>query len=186
MRRAVHDFDIHYPVAVDSNYVIWRAFENQYWPADYFVDAMGRIRGHQFGEGDYDGSERLIRELLTQAGYTELPPPASGIEGQGVQAPPDQADINSPETYVGYARAQSFSSPGGIAQDRSNAYSVPAALALNQWALAGMWTRLRRGRHAVARAGHNRLSFPGSRPASRARAGRRRQVHPLSRYYRRP
>ena len=140
VRRAVHDFDIHYPVAVDSNYVIWRAFENQYWPADYFVDAMGRIRGHQFGEGDYDGSERLIRELLTQAGYTELPPPASGIEGQGVQAPPDQADINSPETYVGYARAQSFSSPGGIAQDRSNAYSVPAALALNQWALAGMWT----------------------------------------------
>jgi hypothetical protein len=82
----------------------------------------------------------LIRELLTQAGYTGLPPPASDIEGRGIQAAADQGDINSPETYVGYARAQSFSSPSGIAQDRSNAYSVPAALTLNQWALAGTWT----------------------------------------------
>jgi cytochrome c biogenesis protein CcdA/thiol-disulfide isomerase/thioredoxin len=141
VRRAVLDLGIRYPVALDNNYSVWRAFNNQYWPAHYFVDATGRIRGHHFGEGDYDGSEQTIRQLLTQAGYANLPPPGSATQAaSGVEAAADMAHDQSPETYIGYQRAQSFSSPGGAVPDRPHNYQAPASLALNQWALAGIWT----------------------------------------------
>jgi cytochrome c biogenesis protein CcdA/thiol-disulfide isomerase/thioredoxin len=140
VRRAVADLKITYPVALDNDYVIWQAFNNQYWPAHYFIDATGRIRGHHFGEGGYDESEQTIRRLLTEAGYGDLPPAGMGkAQGVGVQAPPDEAHDQSPETYVGYRRADSFASPGGLVQDQSHLYSAPAALRLNQWALAGSW-----------------------------------------------
>lgn len=141
VRRAVRDLGILYPVALDNQYSIWQAFDNQYWPAHYFIDAMGRIRGHQFGEGDYEGSERTIRQLLLEAGMHDLPPAgAQSIEATGIEAAADESDIQSPETYVGYERAANFSSPGGFAQDRPGAYEAPGALHLNQWALAGTWT----------------------------------------------
>jgi cytochrome c biogenesis protein CcdA/thiol-disulfide isomerase/thioredoxin len=141
VRRAVLDLGISYPVALDNNYSLWRAFNNQYWPAHYFVDATGRIRGHHFGEGDYDASEQTIRQLLTQAGYANLPPPGSATQtASGVEAAADMAHDQSPETYIGYQRAQSFSSPGGAVPDRPHNYQAPASLALNQWALAGTWT----------------------------------------------
>jgi len=141
VRRAVLDLGITYPVALDNNYSLWRAFNNQYWPAHYFIDASGRIRGHHFGEGDYDGSEQTIRQLLTEAGYTNLPPAGSASQAaSGVEAAADMAHDQSPETYVGYQRAQSFNSPGGLVQDRPHNYQAPSSLALNQWSLAGTWT----------------------------------------------
>jgi cytochrome c biogenesis protein CcdA/thiol-disulfide isomerase/thioredoxin len=139
VRRAVADLHIAYPVALDNNFTIWQAFNNQYWPAHYFIDSQGHIRAHHFGEGSYDESETIIRRLLTEAGYTDLPP--AGIEAAkaGVQAAPDEAHDQSPETYIGYRRAENFASPGGFAQDRPKVYSAPASLTLNQWALQGSW-----------------------------------------------
>jgi cytochrome c biogenesis protein CcdA/thiol-disulfide isomerase/thioredoxin len=137
--RAVHDLGITYPVAVDSNYAIWQAFNNQYWPAHYFIDAQGRIRGHHFGEGDYAESEQLIRELLREAGAQPLAATGPATPGTGAEAPPDEADIGSPETYIGYTRAVNFASPGGVARDASHSYRVPSQLDLNQWALSGPW-----------------------------------------------
>jgi cytochrome c biogenesis protein CcdA/thiol-disulfide isomerase/thioredoxin len=141
VRRAVQDLGITYPVALDNNYAIWQAFGNQYWPAHYFIDATGHIRAHHFGEGDYEASEQTIRELLTEAGHTDLPPASSGsLTASGVQAAADEAHIQSPETYIGYERAERFSSPGGALSDLPRTYATPAHLALNQWALAGSWT----------------------------------------------
>jgi len=141
VRRAVADLKIGYPVALDNDYAIWQAFGNQYWPAHYFIDASGRIRAHHFGEGNYDESEETIRRLLSEAGNANLPPPGIGAAPMvGVQAPPDEAHDQSPETYVGYRRAENFASAGGFAQDQMHAYAAPAALKLNQWALSGTWT----------------------------------------------
>lgn len=141
VRRAVRELGIAYPVALDNDYSIWQAFDNQYWPAHYFIDAMGRIRGHHFGEGDYDGTERTIRELLVEAGMHGLPPVDAGpIAATGVEAAADESDMQSPETYVGYERAANFSSPSGFSQDRPAGYAAPGVLKLNQWALAGTWT----------------------------------------------
>jgi len=140
VRRAVADLKIAYPVALDNDYAIWQAFNNQYWPAHYFIDATGHIRAHHFGEGNYDESEQIIRTLLTEAGQSDLPPPGmGGAKAVGVQAPPDEAHDQSPETYVGYRRADNFASPGGFAQDQAHGYTAPAALKLNQWALSGSW-----------------------------------------------
>jgi cytochrome c biogenesis protein CcdA/thiol-disulfide isomerase/thioredoxin len=137
--HAVHDLGITYPVALDNNYAIWQAFDNQYWPAHYFVDAQGRIRGHHFGEGDYEESEQLIRQLLTDAGAGPLPAQAGTVQGTGVQAAADASDVDSPETYIGYQRAANFASPGGVVRDKSAPYAAPSGLQLNQWALAGTW-----------------------------------------------
>ena len=137
--RAVHDLGITYPVTLDNNYAIWRAFRNEYWPAHYFIDAQGRIRGHHFGEGDYGQSEQLIRELLSDAGAGSLPAASGTIQGTGVEAAADQDDVSSPETYIGYERASSFVSPGGALHDEPKLYRAPAGLRLNQWALSGSW-----------------------------------------------
>src|ERR1700733_15312890 len=140
VRRAVADLKITYPVALDNDYAIWQAFNNQYWPAHYFIDATGHVRAHHFGEGNYDESEQTLRKLLTDAGQTDLPPAGMGsAKAVGVQAPPDEAHDQSPETYVGYRRAENFASPGGFSQDQPHRYSAPAALKLNQWALNGSW-----------------------------------------------
>ncbi|MFS7240000.1 cytochrome c biogenesis protein DipZ [Serratia proteamaculans] len=130
---------IDYPIAIDNNYSIWRAFNNQYWPAHYFIDATGHIRYQHFGEGDYAQSERVIQTLLRQAGAKNISTAVSQVAGQGVeQAAGNQAGI-SPETYLGYARAQNFAS-GEATQDRVARYGVPASLPLNDWGLAGNWT----------------------------------------------
>ena len=140
VRRAAKELGVAYPVALDNDYAIWKAFKNRYWPAHYFIDAEGRVRGHHFGEGDYAESEQLIRELLAEAGAQDLPPSMHGIEARGVQRAADDANVASPETYVGYARAEGFASPGGFDPDRTKDYAAPGELRLNQWALAGPWT----------------------------------------------
>ncbi|MGA2191109.1 MAG: cytochrome c biogenesis protein DipZ [Steroidobacteraceae bacterium] len=141
VRRAVSELGVAYPVALDDNYAIWQGFNNHYWPAHYFIDASGQIRGHHFGEGQYEESERTIRQLLTQAGYSDLPPAGVvSMQAVGVQAPPDVAHDQSPETYIGYRRAENFGSPGGLVHDRLQTYAAPPSLALNQWALSGPWS----------------------------------------------
>jgi cytochrome c biogenesis protein CcdA/thiol-disulfide isomerase/thioredoxin len=140
VRRAVEDLAVPYAVALDNDYAIWRAFNNRYWPAHYFIDADGEIRGHHFGEGNYDESERTIRELLTDAGWQDLPEPISAIEAAGVQSAADLGNVDSPETYLGYARAANFASAGGIVRDQAAGYAAPATLRRNQWALDGRWS----------------------------------------------
>lgn len=139
--RAIKELGISYPVAMDNNYAIWRGFDNHYWPAHYFIDGAGKIRGHHFGEGEYEESEQTIRELLTAAGFTNLPPAGGEIQGaNGIQAAADMDSDESPETYVGYARAKSFVSLGGFAEDRAKSYALPPTLSLNDWGLSGKWT----------------------------------------------
>lgn len=139
VRQAVKKLGIHYPVAMDNNYRIWRNFNNEYWPADYFIDATGRIRYHHFGEGDYAESEQWIRNLLEEANHQPLPNAATRIDAVGTEAAADSRDDESPETYIGYARAQNFVSPGGFDQNHPNTYSALGSLRLNQWDLAGKW-----------------------------------------------
>jgi thiol-disulfide isomerase/thioredoxin len=139
VQRAVQRFGITYPVALDSNYAIWNAFHNEYWPAEYFIDARGKVRYEHFGEGDYDQSERWIQELLKEANAKPMPASAVSVHGQGVQAAADMNDVRSPETYIGYARAEHFASPGGIKQDAEHLYIEPAHPRLNEWGLAGSW-----------------------------------------------
>jgi len=137
--EAVRLYRVSYPVAIDSNFVIWRAFGNAYWPADYVADGRGRIRYHHYGEGDYVRSERVIQQLLRENGATDLPTTLVDPNAPGVQAPADVADDRSDETYAGYARATGFSSPEGTARDVPRIYTLPAALTLNHWGLRGEW-----------------------------------------------
>jgi len=139
VRRALKEMGIVYPVALDSDYAVWRAFENQYWPALYFVDARGRVRHHHFGEGEYEQSERVIRQLLTEAG-AGVDQELVSVEARGAEAAADWGSLKSPENYVGYGRTENFASPGGLSPDKGRVYSAPARLSLNQWALAGEWT----------------------------------------------
>jgi thiol-disulfide isomerase/thioredoxin len=141
VRRAVRAQDVAYPVVIDNDYAVWRAFENHYWPALYFVDAEGRVRHHQFGEGDYEQSEAAIRQLLAEAGdkATDGGAPVSP-DARGAMAPADWKSLESSERYLGYDRTEGFASPGGIVPDARHGYAAPAALPLNQWALAGNWT----------------------------------------------
>ncbi len=138
--RAVRDLKLTYPVALDNDYALWRGFRNRYWPAHYFIDAQGRIRFHHFGEGEYQQSEQVIRQLLAEAGKAAAGAGAMTVRAEGIQAPSAAGVARSPETYIGYQRAESFQSPGGIVRDRRQLYATPATLGPNEWALAGAWT----------------------------------------------
>jgi thiol-disulfide isomerase/thioredoxin len=138
VKNAVLDLKVAYPIPIDSDHSIWQAFRNEYWPADYFIDAKGRIRYHHFGEGEYVKSERVIQALLRENGATGLDESLVRITAEGSEAPPSQ-DVRSPETYVGYARAENFASPERMARGSRKTYSQPARPALNQWGLDGSW-----------------------------------------------
>jgi thiol-disulfide isomerase/thioredoxin len=140
VRRAVKDLRVGYPVAIDNDYAIWRAFDNQYWPALYFIDARGRVRHHQFGEGDYERSEKIIQQLLTEAGRDDIAGDLVTVEGQGIEAPADWGSLKTAENYLGYERTENFASPGGAASDERRVYALPSRLRLNHWALTGDWT----------------------------------------------
>jgi Thioredoxin like C-terminal domain/AhpC/TSA family len=155
--RAVHELGITYPVALDSNYAIWQAFHNEYWPAHYFIDAQGQIRGHHFGEGDYAESEQLLRRLLAEAGAGQLAAAGTPVQATGVEAAANEAPVESPETYIGYARASNFASSGGQVRDASGSYTAPTTLELNQWALSGDWRV--EGERAIATAAHAGIVF---------------------------
>jgi cytochrome c biogenesis protein CcdA/thiol-disulfide isomerase/thioredoxin len=139
VRKAIATLGIGYPVAIDNEYKIWRAFDNEYWPAHYFIDAKGQIRHHHFGEGDYDESEQVIQQLLAEAGDKNVPDGIVAVNASGAEAASAKSDVKSPETYLGYDRADHFVSPGGVVQDASHVYDA-GTLELNDWSLVGDWT----------------------------------------------
>jgi thiol-disulfide isomerase/thioredoxin len=140
VRRAANDTMVDYPIVIDSNFAIWRAFDNNYWPALYLIDAHGQLRHHHFGEGEYEASERMIQQLLTESGAAGVSHELVAVDARGAEAAADWGSLESPETYVGYDRASDFASPGGAMLDRRHVYEIPERLSLNHWALAGAWT----------------------------------------------
>lgn len=138
VETAVRDLKVTYPIAIDSNYRIWQAFNNSAWPAQYLIDAKGRIRYHHLGEGEYEEIERVIQELLKENGATGLDGITATISADGVEAAPS-GDVQSPETYIGYRQAEHFASPERVAKDSQKLYSPPAKPSLNEWGLSGPW-----------------------------------------------
>lgn len=139
VRRAVRELGIDYPVAMDNDYRLWRAFHNRFWPAHYFIDTTGRVRYHHFGEGDYEQSEAWIRSLLEERNHQKPPELAVKRSATGAEASSEAVNVQSPETYIGYIRAKNFVSPGGFNEDAPQLYRAPARLELNDWALQGRW-----------------------------------------------
>jgi cytochrome c biogenesis protein CcdA/thiol-disulfide isomerase/thioredoxin len=146
VRKAVRDFEIGYPVAVDNDWTIWKAFKNRYWPAHYLADANGRIRYHHFGEGGEKRTEAAIRTLLAEAGR----PPAmimADAEVEGAAKAANFREVATRETYLGFGRGKNFASPGGFVRGKSSDYAPPPRLAPGQWAYAGRWhVEYQRGR----------------------------------------
>jgi len=157
VRRALQQLKVTHPIVLDSDYGIWRAFDNHFWPALYFVDARGRIREHHFGEGEYERSEAIIRRLLCEGRNADIRAGSStSVEAVGVEVQADWASLRSPEEYLGYQRTAHFASPEGMARDRVRLYAFPARLGLNQWALAGDWTT--RSQAAVLHSASGRIA----------------------------
>lgn len=159
VRQAVQDLRFGPPMitAIDSEHAIWNAFNNAYWPALYFIDAKGQIRHHVFGEGEYDTSERVIQQLLVEAGATQVSHELVTVDARGVEAAPDWDDVRSPETYIGSERRENFVSTGGKLFSERSVYAKPALLNLNQWALIGDWTV---GKHsAVLNKAQGRIAY---------------------------
>jgi thiol-disulfide isomerase/thioredoxin len=140
VRRAVEVMRLPYPIAIDGDHAIWRGFNNHYWPALYFVEAQGRLRHHQFGEGEYEQAEKFIQQLLAEAGASGIGEGLVAVQGSGVEAAADWANLRSEENYLGYDRTEGFASPGGAALGQPRVYAAPARLELNRWALTGDWT----------------------------------------------
>jgi thiol-disulfide isomerase/thioredoxin len=140
VRRAAEVMRLAYPIAIDNDYAIWHAFRNQYWPALYLIDAQGRIRHRQFGEGGYEQAERVIQQLLAEAGAGGIGRDLVSVDAAGVEAAADWGNLKSPENYLGYERTQGFASPGGAAAGKRRVYAAPAQLRLDHWALSGDWT----------------------------------------------
>jgi thiol-disulfide isomerase/thioredoxin len=161
VRRAAKELRIDYPIAIDSDYAIWRGLENQYWPALYFIDAQGHIRHHQFGEGEYERSEKVIQQLLSENGNGVVDRGLVSVAANGVQAAPDWENLRSAENYAGYNRTENFVSPGGAVLDKRRVYTAPARLRLNHWALSGDWTMEKQG---------SRLNNPNGRISYRFHA----------------
>jgi cytochrome c biogenesis protein CcdA/thiol-disulfide isomerase/thioredoxin len=157
VRRAVKDLHIGFPVAMDNDYAIWRAFDNRFWPAFYFIDAQGKIRHRQFGEGGYAKAEDMLQQLLAEAGAGKLPAGFVEPAGQGVQAAAGTRPVLSGETYLGYERAQGFTLPGGLAHDSARLYPSIPPLRTNQWALSGEWTV--GAERAVLQGDHGRIAL---------------------------
>ena len=157
VRRAARGMRVEYPIAVDSDYAVWRAFNNHYWPALYFVDAQGRIRHHHFGEGAYEMSEMIVQQLLAEAGFTGFNEELVSVRPEGTEVAADWSSLESGETYVGYEQGENFVSPGGFAPDEPHAYVVPTQLRTNHWALSGVWTVTTRA--AVLNEAHGRITF---------------------------
>ncbi len=143
--EAVKALNVGFPIALDPEYAVWEAFANRYWPAVYIADGEGRIRHHQFGEGGYDECERVIQQLLREAGGDAISDDLISVVPDGIEAQADWGTVDSPETYVGYQQGRNFASPEGVTIDEARTYSVPDPLRPNSWALSGDWTVEGRG-----------------------------------------
>jgi thiol-disulfide isomerase/thioredoxin len=139
-RLAFRQLGVTYPNVQDNGFAVWQQFANQGWPGFAFIDAKGHMRAYRIGEGEYDRSEQLIRQLLTESGQDVSAVPVSPIPAKGIETQADWADLRSPEAYVGYEKAEGFRSPGGLSRDRTRLYAPAAGLPLNSWDLAGNWS----------------------------------------------
>jgi len=139
VREAAKEMRVEYPIALDSDYAVWRAFDNNYWPAVYIADVEGRIRHNQFGEGGYEECERVIQALLRDAGR-DVGDDLVSVDPAGLEVQADWSNLESPETYLGYQQAQNFTSADGAEFDEPFTFAVPDSLGRNQWALSGAWT----------------------------------------------
>jgi thiol-disulfide isomerase/thioredoxin len=140
VREAAAEMRVEYPIALDPDYGVWTAFSNRYWPAAYYSDAEGRIRHHQFGEGEYEMCERVIQQLLRDSGRDDVPGDLVSPPNNGVEAQADWTNVESPETYLGAQQGHNFASPGGASINDPHTYTLPERLRLNSWALSGKWT----------------------------------------------
>jgi thiol-disulfide isomerase/thioredoxin len=157
VRQAAKAMAIDYPIAIDNDYAIWRAFDNEFWPALYFIDAKGRSRHNKFGEGDYDQSEAVIQSLLTEAGVGGFGSGFAPVYAAGPEVAADWLDLKSGENYLGYEHSENFASPGGVVTSKPHAYSFPKDLKLSHWALAGDWTA---GKQAIRlNAANGRIAY---------------------------
>ena len=156
VRWALKDMDVSYPTAVDSNYSIWRAFSNNYWPAAYVADSTGSIRFHHFGEGAYDETEKVIQRLLSDRGQT-IDKQLVQVSPRGLEVAADYGTLRSPESYLGYERSEAFASAGDAPADAPRLYTLPSRLTLNQWGLAGNWTV--KGKPVVLNEPNGRIVF---------------------------
>lgn len=153
---AVRNLKLTYPNAIDSRMAIWDAFNNEYWPADYFIDGKGRIRHHHFGEGDYDQSERIIQQLLKENGAQDLDEIIGTPAGKGIEAA-QSTDVRTPETYAGYLRTENFASPEELKPDSPETYTLPTRPNLNEWGLDGPWKV--GSESAVLQSSHGKIGF---------------------------
>ena len=149
-------FGVDYPVAIDSEYGVWRAFANHFWPAVYMADGEGRIRFHHFGEGEYAMTEMVIQQLLRDGGAEGVPDDLVAVDPEGLEVAADWRTLQTPETYTGYGQSSGFAQDDVARYDEPQAYDAPARLPLNYWGLAGTWTV---ARHAAV------LTEPGGRIA---------------------
>ncbi|MBI3581651.1 MAG: cytochrome c biogenesis protein DipZ [Nitrospinae bacterium] len=140
VEKAVKELGVTYPVAMDNDYAVWNAYHNKYWPADYLIDAKGRIRHRHFGEGAYQETERMIQALLKEANRDAAAVGDEFVKAEGSGATASAGEMEqSPETYVGYARQENLASPEEVQPDEEAQYSAPRSLKPNQWALSGRW-----------------------------------------------
>jgi thiol-disulfide isomerase/thioredoxin len=150
-------FAVDYPIAIDSDYAVWRAFANHFWPAVYLADAQGRIRHHHFGEGEYAQTEMVIQQLLLDAGTKDVDQALVEVEPRGLEVAADWRTLQSPETYTGYGQSTGFASDGVVAFDEPHVYAAAARLPLNQWDLSGSWTVARHA--AILNDSGGRIAF---------------------------
>jgi thiol-disulfide isomerase/thioredoxin len=157
VREAAKEMDVEYPIALDSDYAVWDAFSNRYWPATYIADAKGRIQHHHFGEGAYEELERVIQQLLGEVGRGGIDDNLVSVADEGFEVQADWANLQTPESYLGYERSGNFASPGGVSRGEPRSYDAPDRLRLNDWALAGDWT-IEKGK-IVLNEGNGRILF---------------------------
>lgn len=159
VEQAIRDLGITYPVAMDNDYAIWNAYQNEYWPAHYLIDARGTIRHQHFGEGAYAETEQMIQSLLKEVNTAQahLDEGLVQVAATGVSAAAAERTGRSPETYLGYVRQQGWASTVPLTNDAAQSYTTPKTLQQNQWALQGEWSASRES--VQAQQAHGAISY---------------------------
>jgi thiol-disulfide isomerase/thioredoxin len=157
VQRAVRHLDVTFPVVADGERRIWQAFGTQAWPTMVLVDAQGRVRSRQVGEGAYEDTERTIQRLLREAGGTQVPDGLVAPRGQGTQAAPGRERARSGETYLGASQSHGFRAASGrLTPGSAGRFTAARHLSINEWTLEGAWTV--EGERVCLREGSGRIA----------------------------